>query len=125
MQSECIICMEQFIYIDTPFQLFEKYEEFFRNREHTYKNEVLFKGLLISDSNDVTQLCEYEKCKSHICGTCWVKIMFDGKSIDEIENNDVDIYKIIKCPLCRQQQWKHYMSNSVFNELTCSVKLDN
>jgi hypothetical protein len=112
---ECAICYETFFKPKTQEEIEKAYKENVKN--NNYDEIMKFKGLLITPKHNYTHSCPTPNCECIICGDCWIKITHNGKSIDEMTNDDMpSIYDYFKCPYCRQIDWKYYMDN-VFNEL--------
>ena len=116
---ECAICYEKFFTPKTKEELKKMYEENVKNNDY---NEVMkFENLLITSKHNTNHSCPTPTCECIICGDCWIKITHNGKSIDEIMEDDMpSIYDYVECPFCRQIDWKYYM-NYVFNELQQKV----
>ena len=116
---KCAICFETFFRPKTKKELEKMYDENVKNNDY---NEVMkFETLLITTKHNTTHACSTPNCERIICGDCWVKITHNGKSIDEMMENDMpSIYDYFECPFCRQIDWKYYMNN-VFNELQKKV----
>lgn len=116
---ECAICYKKFFKPKTQEELEKIIEENIKNNDY---NEVMeFEDLLITSKHNTTHSCSTPNCECIICRGCWIKITHNGKSIDEMMEDDMpSIYDYFKCPFCRQIDWKDYMNN-VFNELQKKV----
>lgn len=67
-------------------------------------------------------ICPYFRCSyckdGKVCWGCMVKIEGPYYSILVIEVKDKDkLYKILKCPCCRQLNWKYYFSQLLDDEI--------
>jgi len=112
---ECAICYEKFFKPATQEEFEKLYKENVKNNDY---NEIIkFENYLITPKHNTTHSCPTPNCECIICLDCWIKITHNGKSIDEMTEDDMpSIYDYFECPYCRQIDWKYYMKN-VFNEL--------
>ncbi len=116
---ECAICYEKFFTPKSKKEFEKMYNENVKN--NNFDDIMKFKNLLITPKHNYTHSCSNPKCNCLICGNCWIKITHNGKSIDEIDEDDMPtIYDYFQCPYCREIDWKDYMNN-VFNELQKKV----
>lgn len=116
---ECAICYGRFFKPNSREEFEKIYEENVKN--NNYDEMMKFKNFLITSKHNTTHYCPTPNCECIICGDCWIKITHNGKSIDEMTEDDMpSIYDYFECPYCRQIDWKDYMNN-VFNELQKKV----
>jgi hypothetical protein len=120
---ECAICYEKFFTPKTKEEFEQLYNENVKNKN--YEEIIKFENLLITTKHNKTHTCSNPNCGCLICCDCWIKITHNGKSIEEMTEDDMpDIIpekdNLIKCPYCMQIDWKYYMNN-VFNELQKKV----
>jgi hypothetical protein len=65
--------------------------------------------------------CSTPNCNCILCDDCKFKLSSNGKSIDEITENELRAINIkFVCPYCKCIDWKDYME-SVFQELQLKV----
>jgi hypothetical protein len=115
---ECAICYEKFFRPKTHEEFERKYEETVKNNDY---NEIQkFLNLLITSKHNTTYSCSTPYCECLVCGDCWIKITHNGKSIDEMTEDDMSNNYYFKCPYCRQVDWKDCMNN-IFDELQIKV----
>jgi hypothetical protein len=80
-----------------------------------------FYNLFVTHKHSKIHYCPTPNCKCVICGICWERISNNGKSIEEVTEDDrASIYDTFKCPYCMLIDWKYYMEN-VFDELQKTV----
>ncbi len=112
---ECAICYNKFFIPKNGEELIKLIEENVKN--NNFNEQTKFMNLVITPKHNTTHTCSTVNCNCIICDNCWIKILCNGKTIDEAELDDLpNIYSYFKCPYCRQIDWKEYMNN-VFMEL--------
>ena len=112
---ECAICYEKFFTPKTKKDLEMLLNIHVKNKD--FNTIMKFRNLLITDNHNETHSCSTPNCECLICGDCWIKVICNGKNIDEVCDDDIPcIYKYFQCPFCRNVDWKYYMKN-VLNEL--------
>jgi hypothetical protein len=112
---KCSICYEKFFTPKTE----EEFEKIYREnvKNNSYDEIMKFTNLLVTPKYNNTHSCSTPNCECLICEDCWIKITYNSKDIDEI--NEEEAY-FFKCPYCRQIDWKNYMNN-IFIELQKKV----
>ena len=116
---ECAICYEKFFRPKSQQELEKIYKEIVKKNDYT--EIIKFDNLLITPKHNKTHSCSTPNCECLICEDCWIKITYNDKEIDEINEDDMpSINDYFECPYCRQIDWKYYMNN-VFNELQQKV----
>ena len=114
---ECAICYEKFFIPKSGEDLEKMLKENVKNNDELWK----FYNLLVTRKHSKIHYCPTPNCKCVICGICWERICNNGKSIEEVTEDDrASIYDTFKCPYCKITDWKDYMEN-VFDELQKTV----
>lgn len=107
---KCAICCKKFFKPKTQEELEKIIEENIEN--YDYDEVMKFEDFLITSKHNTTHSCSTPNCECLICRGCWIRITPNGKSIDQMIENDMpSIYNYFKCPFCKQINWKNYMNN--------------
>ena len=113
---ECNICFDNFFIPKTKEERLNFIKEW---RKCTADEDALKKmNLLITPKHNRTYSCSTPNCNYIICGNCFDKI---NKEYDYKSVNDLPSWDEIKCPFCRQTDWKYYMKKYVLDQLQYKV----
>jgi len=143
---ECSICYEKFLYPKNQEEILEIKKIFYKESKEKYEKAKLegnkelkekylhelvnkssiLDGLIITDKHNLSYKCLIENCDSIICGDCLIRIKTNGKTLENMTDDDMDDkYKLIKCPYCRNTDFKDYLKNNVFEELLMKANKNN
>jgi hypothetical protein len=110
---ECTLCYEIFVIIKTKE---EEKKEWNKIKKGGIDNISYFLNLWITPEYDPSYTCSNKKCNNIICGNCWETINNNFQLLYETEPI-LPYWGEIKCPFCRQTDWRYYMKQYVLDEL--------
>jgi hypothetical protein len=112
---ECDLCCEKFFIPKTKEEMINFIKKLRTCTDEEGKKKM---KLLITPKHNLTHSCSTPNCNYIMCENCWEKI---NKVDQESSLDDLPCWGEIKCPYCRQTDWKYYMKKYVLDQLQYKV----